>query len=109
MAKGADIPDDQRGIQHHARDEHGQDQTRDQTEDGVGPGEGHHGQTDVLGEEQSGGLPPQLARAFPSIQKLRSTFCQLHVRYLMVFSDSISIWRPMLSVVEEASIEVTWW
>ena len=35
------------------------------------------------------------------------TFCQLQVRYLMVFSDSISIWRPMLSVVEEASTAVT--
>ena len=37
----------------------------------------------------------------------KRTFCQLHVRYLIVLSDSSSIWRPMLSVVDDESMAVT--
>lgn len=40
-------------------------------------------------------------------KRKKPTFCQLQVRYLIVFSDSISIWRPTLSVVDEESIAWT--
>lgn len=113
------IPDSQRGIQHHRRDEHGQDQARNETQDGIGPGKRHDRKTDILGEQQRGRLDRIVSLAAIQLlennlyalfsfswarMRLRRTFCQLQVRYLMEFPASNSICLPTSSPSDPESM-----
>jgi hypothetical protein len=47
--------------------EHGQDETRHQSKDAVGPRETHNGEADVLGEQQCRSLLPTAGTILDSI------------------------------------------
>lgn len=91
------VPNDQRRVLNSRGNEHGQNQTRDQTQNGIGPRERHDRQADVLGEKQGGSLSGTVSNRHPAPARKLHTFCQLQVRYLMEFSASSWICLPTRS------------
>lgn len=50
------LPDNEGRVEHHTCDHEGEDDARHETQHGVGVREGHDGQANVLGEQQSRSL-----------------------------------------------------
>lgn len=65
--KCAYIPHNHGRIENRCRNECGADHTRDDTQNGKGPGERHDGERDILGEEQTSGLICPLDNPWPYI------------------------------------------
>lgn len=66
----AELPKDQTSVENASSNEDGQDQSGDEAEDTVRPGETHNGEADVLGEEQGSRLLPGAGSVLDVVARL---------------------------------------